>query len=102
MSKGIVTDIREFRKLTQELGKWARELDALTQAQAQAQTQQEMPRAIPMLPLDDQYAYIVCKVCHSPAILLRDRKNPTGVAVACMMCRDIAALPEGLRNYKLQ
>lgn len=89
-------DIREFRKITQELANWAREMDALSQAQAPA------PPAIPMLPLNEQYAYIVCKVCSAPAILLRDKKSPTGVAIACMMCREISALPEGLKNYKLE
>lgn len=93
-------DIRELRKLTQEVGKWAREMDAMLYGPDPST--QVAPRPIPMLPLDDQYSYIVCKVCQAPAILLRDRKNPAGLAIACMMCREISALPEGLKNFKLE
>lgn len=91
-------EIREFRQFTKEFSGWIRELDAMMHGPTMPAP--PAPVATPMLP--EQYSYIVCKVCKAPAIILRDRSNPAGVAIACMLCRDIAPLPEGLKNFMLE
>lgn len=96
-------EMRELRKLAELMGKWARQIDLRQQHEMIGPYPPAPAGLSSMIPLGEQYSYIVCKRCQSPAILLRDRGNMAcGLAVCCLDCREISPLPEGLKNFRLE